>query len=195
MHINVHYAIGVVVASISHYFLNLNLIEYSLIIFCAFIIDFDIVFSKYDKDNNHRNLITHSIWPGSVMLLVGLILLYPLIVICGAVLIIHILIDTFDWGINLFYTGKTIGVRLLISREEEKNIKEILSNYKVGHSFFVFRYYGSKGFVSVEVIVFVLMMIANIFLAVEFWYLVLPYFFFFGFHFYEYKKLKNIENS
>lgn len=194
MHINVHYAIGVIIASISHFFLKINLFEFFMIIFCSFIIDFDVFFSKYAKDHNHRNLITHSIWPGSVLLIFGIIFLNLLLMLCGITLLIHVFSDTFDWGTNLFYTGKTIGLKLLITSEEMKNMDEILSKYKVAHSFFVFRYYNNKFCIILEILVFILMILLNIFLASEFWYFFIIYFFFLSMHMYEYKKLKKIEN-
>lgn len=195
MHINVHYAIGIIIASISHFFLNLTLLEYSFIVFSAFIIDIDIIFSKFDKENNHRNLITHSIWPGVAVLIIGSLLFNQTLTICGISLILHAFIDTFDWGTNLFYTGKTIGPKFLISREEFENIDEVLSEYKVKHSFFVFRYYESKAIIITEIIFFALMVITGFLLATVYWYLMLLFFFFLGFHFYEYKKLKAIENG
>ncbi len=194
MHINLHYGIGIITASICHIFLQINLFEFIIIILSAFLIDFDIFFSKFAKDHNHRNLFTHSIWPGCIILILGIIFFNLLLIICGVSLLIHVSIDTLDWGTNLFYTGKTIGLKCLISPEEYKNIDEILSNYKVAHSFFVFRYYNNNGCRIAEISVFILMILTTLFLASEFWYFIPIYFFFLGIHLYEYKKLKEIEN-
>ena len=45
MHVNAHFAIGVIIASIFHYLLDFTLLEFMLIIGCAFIMDFDVFFS------------------------------------------------------------------------------------------------------------------------------------------------------
>ena len=42
-----------------------------MIVFSAFICDFDVFFSKYAKDHNHRNLITHSIIPSIIVIVLG----------------------------------------------------------------------------------------------------------------------------
>ena len=194
MHINIHYAIGIIIASIKHLFFQFTLFEFFVIVLSAFIIDFDVIFSKYGKDHNHRNLITHSIWPSGLVLILGIILFNLVLTICGITLIIHILIDTFDWGTNFFYSGKTLGLKLLISPEEEKNMKEILSKYKIAHSYFAFKYYNNRGCKIVEILVCILMLVTNLIFASEFWYFLFFYFIFLGFHLYGYKKLKEIEN-
>ncbi|GAH38744.1 unnamed protein product [marine sediment metagenome] len=73
---------------------------------CAFICDFDVFFSKYAIDNNHRLLITHSIIPGVIIIILGFLFNSISVVIGGFSYSIHIIIDTFDWGTNFFYFQK-----------------------------------------------------------------------------------------
>ena len=86
-----------------------------MIVFSAFVCDFDVFFSKYAKDHNHRNLITHSIIPSIIVIVLGIVFNWPALVISGFALFLHIFVDLFDWGTNLFYfSKKMIGPRLFI---------------------------------------------------------------------------------
>lgn len=194
MHIYSHLAIGIIIGSLFHSIFNFTLIEFTAIVFCAFIMDFDIFFSKYAKDNNHRMLITHSIIPAIVILILGIIILSPVIVICGLVYLIHVLIDTLDWGTNfLGIHKKPFGPKFLITKEELDSLDEILSKYKIKKSFFDFRYYKSRWILITEGILFAVMIITVIVFAFEFVMLIILYFLFLAFHLSGYFHLKNIE--
>lgn len=177
IHINSHFAIGVIVASLFNRYFDFNLFEFSLIVVISFINDFDIFFSKYAKDKNHRNLITHSIIPSLILLALGAIFSWPALIISGIVYFIHISVDTFDWGTNFFYfPKKTFGLRLLISKEEEQNLSNYLAKYKHEESFFDFKYYNSRVTVAIEVLLFVFMIICIVLFAIEYILLILLYF-------------------
>ena len=106
MHINSHFGIGIIFASILNYFYAFNLFEFSLIVVSSFICDFDVFLSKFAKDHNHRMLITHSIIPSVIIIIIGLILNWLVLTLIGITYFIHIVIDTFDWGTNFFYIQK-----------------------------------------------------------------------------------------
>jgi len=160
------------------------------------IVDFDILFSKYAKNNNHRMLISHSIIPSILLLILGLLFLSPLLIICAFAYFIHILIDTMDWGTNFFGINKEpFGPKFLISNKELENLSEILNEYKVAKSFFDFRYYKNKTVLIIEGLLFAFMIIFIVWFAFE--YLIVISLFFFGliFHLFIYYKLKKIESN
>lgn len=196
MHLNSHYALGTIISSITHYFFHFNLIEYVLIICCAFLNDFDVFFSKYAKDHNHRNLITHSIIPGTLILILGILLVWPALIIGGIAYLSHILVDTFDWGVNLFYfPKKTYGMRLLMTDEEDENLDEILSHYKNKEAFFDQKYYNNRLTLSIEISLFILMMISVILFAFEYLWLTLIYFVGVYFHLSRHRFLTKAEKA
>ncbi|TFF95690.1 MAG: hypothetical protein EU547_07245 [Promethearchaeota archaeon] len=194
IHINSHFAIGVIIASLSSYFLKLNFIEYSLIIIASFICDFDVFFSKYAKDKNHRNLISHSIIPSIIIIFIGLFLNWIALIISGFVYFLHVFIDTFDWGTNFFYfSHKTIGLRFLITKEERENLEEHLAKYKTPASFFDFKYYNNKFLLFSELILFVFMLLVVFIFTLDYFYIIFLYFPFLFFHLLRHYKLKKIE--
>ncbi|MFX1354157.1 MAG: hypothetical protein ACFFGP_09375, partial [Promethearchaeota archaeon] len=134
-----------------NYFYNFAFIEFLLIVVFSFICDFDVFFSKFAKDHNHRMLISHSIIPSIIMIFVGIIFNWTILTFSGTAYFIHIVIDTFDWGTNVFYLPKKqIGFKLLISKEEFNNLSQYLSNYKKPESFFDERYYSNKLCLAIE---------------------------------------------
>ncbi len=196
MHINNHFAVGFIFASILNYFFNFNLLEFSFIILFSFICDFDVFFSKFAKDNNHRLLITHSIIPSIIMLLVGLIFNWMILIISAISYSSHIIIDTIDWGTNLLYfQKKQVGFKLLISKEEFKNLPKYLSEYKNPASFFDAKYYNNIKCVITEIVLFILMIIFGLIFAFQFILITLLYFPFLCFHLFRHFHLKKIEAS
>ncbi len=195
IHINSHYASGVIIASIFLNILQLTFLEYLLIVVSAFILDLDILFSKYAKNHNHRMLITHSIIPGGIVIILGLIFLSPAVILSGCILLVHVIIDSFDWGTNLFYFPKTLhGFKMLISKEEFNNLDRYLAQYNDPASFFDFKYYNSKPCLLAELILFILMIFSVVFLAIEYFYFIFFYFIFLLFHLSRHKYLKDKEN-
>ncbi|MFX1502493.1 MAG: hypothetical protein ACFFDH_16145 [Promethearchaeota archaeon] len=196
MHINVHIAVGVITASFLHYFFNFTLLEFLLIVVFSFICDFDIFFSKFAKDHNHRLLITHSIIPSILAIIIGYIVNWPALIIGGYSYFIHIFIDTLDWGTNiLYFQKKQIGFKFLLSKEELDNLPKYLAEYKVPASFFDEKYYKNKICVGIEIILFLIMIIFVIIFALEYVFMILLYFLFLYFHLQRHFNLKRIENS
>jgi len=194
VHINSHFAVGMIIGSLFNSIFNFTLIEFTAIVFSAFIMDFDVLFSKFAKDNNHRMLITHSIIPSIVIILIGIVILSPVIFLCGFGYLIHIIIDTLDWGTNfLGIHKKPYGPKFLITKAELDNIEQILSTYKIKKSFFDIRYYSKKGILIVEGLLAVTMIISITLFALEFILLIIVYVLFLAFHISGYLHFKKIE--
>ena len=182
MHINSHFAIGIIIGSLLHSTFNFTLLEFLLIVLLSFICDFDVFFAKYAVDHNHRMLITHSIFPSLLFITFGIIFLWPAVIFSGLTYSIHIIVDTFDWGTNFFYfQKKQIGLKLLISKEEFENLPKFLSEFKKAESFFDLKYYKSKTSLSIEAILFILMMVFITFFAIDF--ILVSFFYFIGLYF------------
>ncbi len=140
-------------------------------------------------------LITHSIIPGVIIIILGLLFNTISVIIGGLSYFLHIIIDTFDWGTNFFYfQKKLVGLRLLISKEEFNNISNYLSQYKKKQSFFDEKYYGCSACLILETLIFILMILFITFLALEYFLVVMIYFLFLGFHVYRHFRLKKIES-
>ena len=196
MHINSHFAAGLIFASILNYFYTFSLFEFVFIVFFSFICDLDVFFAKYAIDHNHRMLISHSIIPGFLMLLLGIIINWPVLDFSGAIYSIHVIIDTFDWGTNFFYfQKKQVGLKLLISKEEFENLPKFLSKFKKAESFFDSKYYSSKVNLGIEAILFILMLVFIILLAFQFIFIIIFYFVGLFFHLTRHFKLKRIESK
>ena len=191
-----HFGIGIIIASISKFFLDLNFLGYFLIVLFAFVCDFDIFLSKYALDNNHRMLITHSIIPGIIITILGLIFNWTVLIISGLSYSIHIIIDTFDWGTNFFYfQKKQVGLKLLITKEEFNNISKYISQFKRPESFFDKKYYGNIACITTEVLIFILMILFITLFALKYLLIISIYFIFLVFHLQRHFNLKKIESN
>ena len=167
-----------------------------MIVSSAFFSDFDVFFSKYAKDYNHRNLITHSIIPSGIFFALGIMFNWPALIFSGFGLFMHVFLDLFDWGTNfLYFPKKTYGPRLFLSKEEEKDLQKYLAQYKNGKSFFDFKYYNSKFALTIEALIFVMMIVAIICFAIEYVLIVLLYFLGLIFHLSRHFHLKKFEKS
>lgn len=196
MHINSHFAVGVIIASILNYFFKFTLLEFSMIVLFSFFCDFDVLFIKFAKDHNHRLLITHSIIPSIIVIIIGYILMWPVLIICGFTYSIHIIIDTIDWGTNFFYfQKKQIGFKFLISKDEFKNLPKYIAEYKVPEYFFSKKYYNSKVYLAIETLLFILMLISIWIFALHYVFLIVLYFIGLYFHLHRHYTLKRIENN
>jgi len=196
MHINVHFGIGLIIASVTHYFIPLNFFTFSFIVLCGFISDFDIIFKKYAKDNNHRLLITHSIYPSLIIIIIGIIIgiifNYIWLLMGGIAYFCHILIDLIDWGTNFFFFNKKMfGIRILLSPEERIDLSHVINDKENRQFFFVQRYYSSKLMIFLEIIIGISTFIGVFVFSIKYWYFLFGYIFFFAFHFSEYIELKN----
>jgi hypothetical protein len=167
-----------------------------MIVFFAFISDFDVFLSKYAKNRNHRMLITHSIIPSLIVIIIGHIMDWPALYISGYSYSIHVLLDTLDWGTNFFYfQKKQIGPKFLISKEEFENISEYLSKYRNPASFFDEKYYNNKIILVIEVLIFILMILFITLFAFPYILLIIIYFPFLYFHLYRHTYLKKNESQ
>lgn len=194
MHINSHLAVGVIFTSLLHYFLDFTFLEFVIIVSFSFICDFDVFFSKYAKDNNHRLLISHSIIPSIIIIIFGYILNWSALVFGGLSYVIHIILDTIDWGTNFFYFQKIqIGFKLLISKEEYENLPKYLARYKNPGSFFDEKYYNTKVCLAIEIILFILMIIFILIFAVQYLFMIVLYFLGLYFHLHRHFTLKRVE--
>ena len=139
-------------------------------------------------------LITHSVIPSLIIILLGLIFNWLALIFSGILYLIHILIDTFDWGTNLFFLHKKpVGIKMLISEEELANLSKYLVNYKYSESFFDQKYYANKACLAIEIIIFVIMMVSIIIFALEYIYIVIFYFLGLYFHLARHFHLKKLE--
>ena len=196
MHINSHFAIGVIFTSILNYFFNFNLFEFSLIVFFSFICDFDVFLSKIAKDHNHRMLFTHSIIPSLIIIFLGFIFNWMALSMSGIAYFIHIVVDALDWGTNFFYfQKKQVGFKFLISKEEFENLPEYLSEYKNPASFFDAKYYNNKICLSIEICLFIFMIVFVIIFAFQYILITLLYFPFIWLHLSRHFYLKKIEEE
>ncbi len=196
MHINSHFSVGIIFASILNYYYSFSLFEFLFIVLFSFICDLDVFFAKYAINHNHRMLISHSIIPGFLMLLFGIIFNWPVLAFSGVAYSIHVIIDTFDWGTNFFYfPKKQIGFKLLISKEEFENLPNYLSNFKKAESFFDSKYYNNKVNLGIEAILFILMVVFILLLAFQFIFIITLYFIGLFFHLTRHFKLKRIEST
>lgn len=196
MHINSHFSVGIIFASILNYFYSFSLFEFAFIVLFSFICDLDVFFAKYAINHNHRMLISHSIIPGFLMILFGIIINWPVLAFSGVAYSIHVIIDTLDWGTNFFYfQKKQIGLKLLISKEEFENLPKYLSEFKKAESFFDTKYYSSKVNLGIEAILFILMFVFIILFAFQYIFIITLYFIGLFFHLTRHLKLKRIESK
>jgi hypothetical protein len=200
MHINVHIAIGIITTSILHYFFNFNFIEYSIVLFLSFVCDFDIFLAKLAKNQNHRLYITHSLIPSTILIVIGIIIMIyfnnNVILLGGLSYMLHIIIDTFDWGTNLFYFPKRQnGFKFLMSLEETENLPYYLSKYKNPSSFFDTKYYTNSICITIEICLFCAMLIVVSIFALEYLFFITLYFIGLAFHLSRHFHLKKLEKK
>ncbi|MFX0035758.1 MAG: hypothetical protein ACFE9I_08975 [Candidatus Hermodarchaeota archaeon] len=196
MHINTHIAIGLILTSLLDYLFELTMLEFILIVFLSFICDFDVFFSKYAKDHNHRLLISHSIIPSLIIIIIGLALNWTALFFGGINYSIHIFIDTFDWGTNVFYfQNKQIGFKFLITKDEFENLPRYLDKYKTPASFFDEKYYNNKICLLFEILFFLLMIFTLLIFAIQYLFMIFLYFIGLYFHLHRHFTLREIEED
>jgi hypothetical protein len=196
MHINSHFAVGISIASILNYFYSFTFLDFVLLVVSSFICDFDVFFSKYARDHNHRMLITHSLIPGLIITIIGFIFNWLALIFSGILYSLHIIIDTFDWGTNLlFFHKKPVGLKLLITNEELENLPKYLAKFKNKESFFDEKYYKNKFTLIIEISLFIIMMITTTLFAFQYIYFIIFYFVGLYFHLNRHFHLKKLENQ
>jgi len=141
-------------------------------------------------------LITHSILPGIIVTVLGIIFNWIVLILSGLSYSLHVIIDTFDWGTNFFYfPKKQVGLKLLITKDEFANISTHLSQYKRPGSFFDKKYYGNSMVIFMEVLIFISMIFFISIFALNYFFIIIIYFIFLGFHLQRHFNLKRIESS
>ncbi len=150
----------------------LGYLEFYIVVFFPFLIDFDFLLSKYAKNNNHRRLITHSLTPYVCLLIIGIF--YPLFLILGICGVVHVISDAIDWGTSLlapFYNDPLGG----ILKKPPKEIVNI-TNYRKRQCWFVKTYYTSRIILLLEILFGIASVISII--LTNLWYLALLIFYF-----------------
>lgn len=141
-------------------------------------------------------LITHSIIPGIILCILGIFIFVPILLIGGISYIIHISIDTLDWGTNfLGFHKKLWGPKFLITKKEQLNLKSYLKEYNNPASFFDFKYYNNKICLFSEGFLFLFMIISLLIFAYEYILFSLAYFPLLFFHLWKHFLLKRVERN
>ncbi len=153
---------------------SLGILEFLLVVWFPFLIDFDFLFSKFAKDRNHRRLITHSLFPYIALLIIGIF--FPLILILGICGLVHVITDSIDWGTALF----TPLYRAPIGGILPKPPKEIVEipNYRKRQCWFTKTYYESKPVLTLEISFGALSVLLIIFLNIWYIWIIIFYLFF-----------------
>ena len=195
MHSSLHFAIGIIIAGLTKPFYPAGFWPFAFIVGCSFGPDFDIIFSKYAKDFNHRNLFTHSVYIPLGLIIVGFSMQNPWILIGGISYFCHLLPDLLDWGTNLWSTGKTVGYQILLEVEERGKVLDIIKDLPEPHWFFIERYYNSTIIKIIEMGSFIVMVSCFIWLVPSNWYFIFGYMATLGFHGIEYSEYKHRANG
>lgn len=171
-----HIAQGIIFALLFHPFLNF--FEFYVVFFFPIVIDFDFLFSRLAKNENHRRLITHSLLPYVVLSAFGFI--YPLFFILSLCGIVHLFIDVIDWGTALlapFYKDPIGGI---LPHVPTNLLSE--SNFKQRQCWFTTTYFNSWVIRIIEVFFLVLTIIVILILNAQYIWLMGFYVLFLAFH-------------
>lgn len=130
-----HYSSGVIIFSIMSIFrlIPKNLFYLSLMIILSLILDLDFFLSR-----RHREIITHSVifW---VIVVSVIIIARPEYWIVAPPIFCHLFLDSFDWGVTIFFPffRRKSGLKLLKGEESDKkngfsmSVDNYLSNKKL----------------------------------------------------------------
>lgn len=203
MHSNVHFAMGVIIASAAQYFFPTNTIMDSIyfliIILSAIIADLDIFASKFARDNDHRNFFTHSIYPSVLILVIGV----PVAILWGIHVVwfsaigyaSHLFLDTLDWKVRLFYGKKQYGFAFLLT-EDEQIFKKTRTQLQLesgmdSTSFSIYRYFHNTGMLTTGITIAILSFLLLFVIAPRYWYVFLGYFGLLEIYMYQKKKMES----
>ncbi len=198
MHTNVHFAVGILFASIAHRIFSLNIWYFLIITISAAIADFDLVASKIALNNDHRNFFTHSLYPVLILIIIGVPIgfIWNIHVVCisGIGYASHIFLDCIDWKTRLFFGKKQYGWAFLIT-EDEKNLGKTRTQLQIESkmdftSFSVHRYFHSMGMLVLGITLAVLSFLLLFLFASEFWYVFIGYFILLEIPLYQKKKME-----
>lgn len=186
----------------TNYFTHLSIIEFCLIVLSSFGVDFDFIFRNFEKKDggNHRNFITHTIYPGLIIFCIGLIIAfynYHVIWICGISYLSHILFDCVDTGLRLFFTEKYYGWFVLIT-QDEKNLgvtfkKVIEENISKDEYFILRRYFKNSITLFLDITVSIIGFAILFTFASEFWWIYIGFFLLLEYHLHEKKKASRVK--
>lgn len=174
MHMNVHAAVGILISMLfSNYF---SLFQIFFIIGSSIIMDFDFLLSRFAINHNHRRLITHTFFLYIIILILGILLLnitdlYIYAVLLGICGIIHVSLDSFDWGIMLFYPIKNDVINGILSVSKEFYDDKS----KITHCSFVITYYNSKFIIFLELTFGILALLSILLINSNYIYIFLIY--------------------
>ena len=197
---NVHAAVGIIIAMIFSSYLSDFEILY--IIGVLVIIDFDYLLSRFAKNHNHRRLPTHTFFLYGIFILFGVLFfifkiyifdfidLWRYIVLFGICGFIHVGMDSFDWGIMLFYPYSQNLIGGILKIPNTKNEQ----NNNVPLCYFIKTYYRSNIIKISEVIFGILAFISIVFINFNYYYILLLYFGTLTFHMIQFFKCKKEKN-
>ena len=202
MHSNVHYAVGVIIASVYHFFFStftwIDLIYFLLIIIASIIADADFFLSPHARDSDHRNFFTHSVFPPIIIILCGVPVAYfwniHVVWAVGIAYGSHIFLDTLDWRTRLFYGKRQFGFAFLIS-QDEKNLKKtkiqlLQASGMDPISFFTYRYFRNIGMTITGASLSIGSFLLMFWLAPQYWYVFIGYFLLLEIYLYRKRKME-----
>ncbi|MHA1371550.1 MAG: metal-dependent hydrolase [Promethearchaeota archaeon] len=197
MHANTHLAFGAIIGLIIKIIMpfSFSFLEFSVIVLAACAPDVDFILSRYARSHNHRYLPTHSIFVGLIPMILASFLILVLemkssfifMILFGSInLIGHVLLDSIDWGVNIFMNNKLIGWKYLYGKKSIESFCSEAFIYQNKATLFYIRYYRSKFIIFVEISAFSCMLLLfsltmNIYGGLH-WLFVFLYFILLGYH-------------
>lgn len=143
VHANTHIAFGITITALLSLVIPLTWLDFLLAVCGSFAQDFDFLLSKYAKDENHRLLLTHSLWPGVAAIFLAFPLAMPWIFVAGINSICHVFFDSLDWGVTLFGQKVLFGPRIL-HRGNSLTINETKERYPNFRCYFTIQWYRNR---------------------------------------------------
>lgn len=161
LHLNAHLAMGTVVAVVATRLVPVPLspVELAACILASCVVDADFVFTRVARDRNHRMLPTHSLLvPCACWLLAAIVAFTSLqhasiawmLVACGANILVHLLVDSIDWGLNLFLRGRLVGLKLLLGARTSAEFHELASKVTPPITMFYHVYFHDRRILAIE---------------------------------------------
>ncbi|MBD3185945.1 hypothetical protein GF325_03865 [Candidatus Bathyarchaeota archaeon] len=168
MHVNTHFATSVVIAILLEIItpVTLSWWELMLAILAGCAPDADYIITSRAKNGNHRWLATHSIFPGLILTTIaGIFLVFEknvptfwwMLLITGVNAMVHVLLDSLDWGANLFLRDQLEGLKLLMEGKTDDQVTQEMDRSPSKNGYFFMKYYSSKFFQAYEIAIFSLM--------------------------------------
>ncbi len=202
MHVNVHLAIGAMIA-----FVLVPLVPVHVpflwavgIILAGCVNDADFIFSRFEKNKNHRMFFTHSAFPGMFVVMAGLVISFVampgsilgwFLILSGCNLTMHVLVDSIDWGVNFLFKKQVVGKRLLLQGRTPDEYYAYSTRFPSPRGLYFKQYYTNSIMRFIEIISCCMLVIISILawdiVASEHWWVFLAYPSLLAFHLAEYK--------